>query len=304
MEWIIAGAIIFIAVLIVVTVIETKRRAADRAAQLALSRPVAPADDETQDRDAPQELLAPTMQDIELGKLGDLALTITDLTHWHTIDGTKIIGRVFPDHSVAATALAGIDRGTGKPTSIRFNRDTKIEMTGTNKAFDRCAVGLLRLAGITAPVRLPCTLHFGPQASRPAKMISVEAIVTYIEAGHASTRTTRRISVLGFESIGLNRKTDEVRLHAWCWQSEDYRTFNLSRVQSLMDPMTQEQRAPISWAWEAGAIKFPPSEKLTGIAPKVPRKPTPKPREPKPPVYRDPDAPKRRRKEDTGWDGY
>jgi hypothetical protein len=253
MTYVVAGLLLcFLVVIarIVAAIRRAKRRTADKAKQLQLACPAA--DEPAGDTAAPDATDAVT---------DSFDITVSDLNKWNTVHAGKVVATRFPDGSVVATAISGIDSETGQVVKLRFNRDTKIE-AADNRAFDRCGIGLLRLAGFEAPVRMPRTIDYGVdgKVARPAEKITSEVIISYVDGAGASS--TRRISVIGFEPIGWKHKTEEVRLHAWCWQKHDYRTFNLTRVRSLMDPVTATQMDKIAWAWHAGGLRFPASDTL------------------------------------------
>ena len=192
----------------------------------------------------------------------NVTVIVTDVTHWTKITNASVAGQTFPDGTVLAKTVNGIDEQTGKAVAVRLNRDTKITSADGYQSFDRCCVGLMRLAGMEAPVRMPRTIDYDSNGKiyRPTTKITAEVIISYTEG--VANHTTRRISVTGFEPIGHKGHTDDVRLHAWCWSARNYRSFNLSRIKSLMLVGTAQQTDKIKWAWQTGGMRFPPSDAL------------------------------------------
>ena len=229
-----------------------RRRRADFQAQLALVQ-------NASDKDTSPP---PEVDEVVLATHHDLPISLETLTHWQPFKSFDLLGQRFPDGSVAVTRLRSHTTGGEKAVHARLVRDTKISSESGDRVFDRCGVGLLRMAGLTEPVRLPHTVEYDTsgKAMRPADKVTAEAVITYIDA--AGTSSTRRVSVLGFEPIGSRRRTDDVLLHAWCWDRKDYRTFKLSRIQSLMDPASARQVDKIEWTWVKGGLKFPHSDRL------------------------------------------
>lgn len=190
-----------------------------------------------------------------------MAITVTALTSWAEFQRPVLQGTTFPDGSVAVLTVTEGDGGAKAP-KMRLSREAQI--TAEGREYDRCCVGLLRLAGVTAPVRLPHTIAYDTsgKASRPVAKVTAEAVITY--ADRHGEHSSRRITILGFEPIGTGRVTDEVVLHAWCWTASDYRTFLLSRVASMLDALSGEARDPVRWVWAQAGIKFKPGAKLGG----------------------------------------
>ena len=188
-----------------------------------------------------------------------IKITVSTPTKWAQFDRPVIRGASFPDGSIVALSIAE-GEGGGVAAKVRLSRDTEISDGGTD--YDRCCVGLLRLAGAQAPVRLPHAIAYDTtgKASRPASKTTAEAVISYNDAD--GRHTTRRVSILGFEPVGLHRRTDEVYLHAWCWQANGYRTFHLSRITAMTDAATGKATKKIDWVWEKGALHFPPSAEL------------------------------------------
>lgn len=253
MPWVIMVVILFVIGSVAQATRRARRRKNDQAAQEAIAEA--------------EKLVnvteAPATAEVDLASPLTEELQIETPTKWESFQAPVLRGVRFPGGGVAVMAIAEKVEG-GKGKRFRLTRDATI--TYGSKGFDRCCVGLARLAGIDGPVHLPYPIDYDTsgKAMRPRAKVSEEVVISYDDA--KSAHSTRRISVIGFEPVGLGRRTDEVYLHAWCWAQSSYRTFALSRIASLTEVGTQRRPDPIGWAWEKGGLKFSPTDELRAKA--------------------------------------
>ncbi len=152
------------------------------------------------------------------------------------------------DGSIAVTAIGGTDAVTERRRRYRITRNSELSGPVSNLDFDRCGVGLARLAGDMRSVRLtrPVLLDCNAPIRFPDAKVTQEVTITHTDRNGLKTEDVR-LSVMGFDIDPDKSDLRHCYVKAWARKRLDYRCYDIGKIGQVVDAAGVKHE-PVEWA--------------------------------------------------------